>query len=108
MKEVINYILAYAPNIIAMFVSAIVGVLGITLRNLANKYCNSELKRTIAKDVVQAVEQIFRDLHGKDKFYEAADMLRVMLEKNGIDITEDEMEMLIESAVNEFNRNRTE
>lgn len=108
MSLMARYAMAYMPNLIEMVVAIIFGCMGIIIKNLTRRYIDNETKRTVAKDIVRAVEQIYHDLHGADKFNAAAEFFREQLEQYGIVITEREMQILIESAVNEFNRTRTE
>ena len=108
MDITMRYILAFAPDIIQMVVAVIFGCLGIAVKQLTKRYLDNDTKRTIVKDIVQAVEQIYTDLHGQDKFNAAAEAFRQELDWYGITITEQEMQVLIESAVNEFNRKRNE
>ena len=98
----------YLVQIVQVIVSVIFGMLGIAIRRMMKAYINNDAKHTVAKDVVQAVEQIYKDLHGEEKLNAAIYMFAEQLRGNGISISDDEMRILIESAVNEFNRKRTE
>lgn len=66
---------------------------------------NYELAKSIANTVVNAVEQIFKDVHGasQDKFQAAFDNLTKELEKAGINLDDASKKVLIESVVNGFN-----
>lgn len=66
---------------------------------------NYELAKTIASTVVNAVEQIFKDVHGAsvEKFQTAFDNLTKELEKAGINLDDASKKVLIESVVNGFN-----
>lgn len=66
---------------------------------------NYELAKSIAHTVVNAVEQIFRDVHGasQDKFQVAFDNVTKELEKAGINLDDESKKVLIESVVNGFN-----
>lgn len=102
--EVFNaFMEAYGMEIISAILTAIAGVLGVALKRLATKYINSETKQNVAKTVVQAVEQIYKDLHGEDKLNKAMETMAAMLGEQGITVTDLEMRMLLESAVGEFN-----
>ncbi len=52
---------------------------------------------------MQAVEQLYKDLHGEEKYNKAVEALIEMLGEKGIAISELEIKMLIEAAVVEFN-----
>ena len=66
---------------------------------------NYELAKPIASTVVNAVEQIFKDVHNasQDKFQTAFDNLTNELEKAGINLDDASKRVLIESVVNGFN-----
>ena len=66
---------------------------------------NYELAKSITHTVVNAVEQIFKDVHGasQDKFKTAFDNLTKEVEKAGINLDDESKKVLIESVVNGFN-----
>ena len=66
---------------------------------------NYELAKSITHTVVNAVEQIFKDVHNasEDKFQTAFDNLTKELEKAGINLDDASKRVLIESVVNGFN-----
>lgn len=66
---------------------------------------NYELAKSIAHTVVNAVEQIFKDVHdaSQDKFAQASKFLSSELAKNGIVLDEESKRVLIESVVNGYN-----
>ena len=60
-------------------------------------------KRAIASVAVQFVEQAWKTLHGADKMQKALETAAALLKKKGIAFDADEMMVLIEAAVSEFN-----
>lgn len=66
---------------------------------------NYELAKSITHTVVNAVEQIFKDVHNasQDKFQAAFVNLTNELEKAGINLDDASKKVLIESVVNGFN-----
>jgi hypothetical protein len=66
---------------------------------------NYELAKSITHTVVNAVEQIFKDVHdaSQDKFEQASEFLSSELAKNGIVLDEESKRVLIESVVNGYN-----
>lgn len=66
---------------------------------------NYELAKSITHTVVNAVEQIFKDVHNasEDKFQAAFDNVTKELEKAGINLDSESKKVLIESVVNGFN-----
>ena len=99
----VEFINQYGLEILYMVITAIAGYIGIVIKNLCTKYINDKTKRSVAKSAVQFVEQVYKDLHGEEKFNEALTAASEMLAEKGITITELEMRVLIEAAVAEFN-----
>ena len=100
LKEFMN---EYATTILYAIVTAIAGYIGIVLKNIYQKYVNDKTKKAVAKTVVNAVEQLYKDLHGQEKYDKAVEAMSQMLSDKGITISDIEIKMLIEAAVAEFN-----
>jgi LL-H family phage holin len=103
--EFINmFISEYGTQILYAVLVAVFGYLGVQAKILADKYINDKIKKDVAKTVVKAVEQIYKDLHGEEKLNKALESASEMLATKGITITDLEIKMLIEAAVAEFNK----
>ena len=98
-----EFIKIYGMEILLGILGFIGTVLGFVLKNLAKKYLNDKTKQAIAKVCVQFVEQVYKDIHGADKFYAAMERAAKLLTEKGIACSPVEMETLIEAAVAEFN-----
>ena len=98
------FISEYGTTILYAVLTALAGYSGIVAQRLYTKYVNDKTKQAVAKTVVQAVEQIYKDLHGEEKLNKALEAASEMLAEKGITITDLEMRMLIEAALAEFNR----
>lgn len=98
--EVINM---YGAEIIGTLLLALAGIVAMVAKNMAAKYLDTDTKRTLAKVVVQFVEQAYKDLHGEEKLGAALATLSELLAEKKIYATETEMKVLIEAAVAEFN-----
>ena len=103
MEFIQEFISQYGTTILYAVLTAIAGYLGIVVKRIYEKYINDKTKQAVAKTVVQAVEQIYNDLHGDEKLNMALQSMSEMLAEKNIHISELEMRMLIESAVAEFN-----
>ena len=86
------------------------GIIGIAItvllafiRKKYNQYVNTDTKKKLVNDVVYYIEQVFKTLHGKEKLEKAKTTLVSMLNDKGIKFTEEELNVLIESAVNQLN-----
>lgn len=93
----------YGTTILYAVLTALAGYLGIVVKQLYTKYVNDKTKQAVAKTVVQAVEQIYTDLHGEEKLNKALEAFSEMLAEKGITISDLEIRMLIEAALAEFN-----
>lgn len=99
-----EFINAYGMEILYAIITATAGYIGIVVKNLYQKHINDSTKKAVVKTCVQAVEQIYTDLHGQDKYNKVVESASEMLIEKGITITDIELKMLIESAVGEFNK----
>ena len=97
------FITTYGGKLIGLMLCIIFGMLGRAVKQIYIQHVNDDTKRTIAKVVVQFVEQAWKTLHGKDKLQKALETAEALLKKKGIDFDADEMKVLIEAAVAEFN-----
>mgnify|MGYP000873546341 FL=1 len=61
-----------------------------------------ETKQELAALAVRFVEQAFKDLHGEDKYNQAADWLAARAQEKGIEITTSEIKGLVEAALRAF------
>ena len=103
-SDVIEYfIFSYGIEILNLILAAIFGLLGYAAKKIYQNHINDETKRSIAKSVVQFVEQVYKDIHGADKLYAALERAAELLAEKGIKFSAVEMETLIEAAVAEFN-----
>lgn len=83
----------------------ILSILGFYAKNLISRYLNDKTKRSVAKTVVSAVEQLYKDLDGTEKYSKAVRRVKELLDARGITIGELEVKMLIEAAVNDLKSN---
>ena len=77
--------------------------IGVMVKSQYTKYVNDKTKKDVVATVVQAVEQIYKDLHGEEKLNKAVEGATEMLNEKGIAVSELELRYLIESSVNAFN-----
>lgn len=98
-----DFINQYGVAILYAILTALAGLLARGVKKVYEKYVNDATKRKIARTVVLAIEQIYKDLDGPEKFDMALQSMTEMLNEKGITITALEARMLIEAAVGEFN-----
>lgn len=98
-----EFMAAHGSTILYTVVTSIAGYLGIVLKNLYEKTATTKMKKDVINTCVQAVEQIYKDLHGKEKLEKSVEYATAILAEKGVAITELEVYLLIEAAVAEFN-----
>lgn len=99
MKELIQDNLI---QILATIITAVVSYLGIQIKKAYTKYVDTKTKKEIVKATVEYVEQIYKstEVSSEDKLDKAKDKALEWLNNKGLKISDTELEILIESAVN--------
>ena len=101
---IVEFINQYGYDLLYAIVVAIGGFIGLCLKNLLTRLLNDKTKRDVAKKAVRYVEQVCKELHGDDKLNEALKATSQLLAEKGISITDLELRVLVEAAVNEMNK----
>ena len=96
MKEIIMNII---PIVLATVGTFLIGL----IKAKYSQYVNTDTKKEIAMLTVRYVEQVFTTLHGKDKLEKAKIAFVNVMNEKGIKISESEIDMLLEAAVNQMN-----
>ena len=78
--------------------------LGVQAKNLYNNLVTTEIKQAVCRTAVRFVEQVYTDLHGREKLHKAMERASQILVTYDIHISENELEAMLEAAVNEFNK----
>lgn len=94
-----NQLLDILLPILATFLTGLFTYIGTRLKKVYEEKVNTETAKTVAEDAVKFVEQVYTDLHGKEKLEKATEQVAEVLQSKGITISEAEITMLIESAV---------
>ena len=104
------FFFCYGTELIGAILAAVFGMLGYAAKQIYKGYIDkqndkldTEAKVSIARIVVQFVEQAWKVLHGPEKLEKAMEAAEVLLRKKGIPFDSEEMMVLIEAAVSEFN-----
>ena len=101
-EEIIMMLMPYIISILATVLTAIASYVGLNVKNIYSSVVNTRLKKQIVEDTCKYVEQIYKDLHGKEKLEKAIEAASAILNEKQIPITELELRVLIESTVKEF------
>ncbi|MBQ8238753.1 MAG: hypothetical protein IJZ39_11470 [Oscillospiraceae bacterium] len=102
--EIIKTIIAtYGSPLAAVILSIVFGTLGMIAKKLFDKYIDTPIKEAVARTAAAFVEQIWKDIHGAEKLQKALETAEILLKKKGLAFDAEEMKILIEAAVAEFN-----
>jgi hypothetical protein len=105
MDKVINFLNEY--GLLSAIITGLASALGVLLKKLYDRtigaYFKDKVKREVAAQVVKYVEQVYKDLHGEEKLVKAIEAAAEMLNEKGINISELELRVLLESALAELN-----
>lgn len=98
---------AIQPNLVAIIMTILTTIatfIGTKIKAIYETKVNDETKRKVVKTVVNAVEQLYKDINGEEKLQKAKENIVAMLNEKNITISELEIEMLIEEVCNSFNQ----
>lgn len=105
MKLFSEFINSYGLTIVYAILTALAGFIASQIKRIYQEKCDNATKKDVVETCVKAVEQLYHDLGGAEKLERAKANILQMLTQKGIDISEIEMDMLIEAVVAEFNFN---
>lgn len=97
------FVYTYGSQILLLILCAIAGTVGTAAKRIYQKHVDDDTKRAVAATVAKFVEQVWKSIHGPDKLRKALETAEILLRKKGIQFDAEEMEILIEAAVAEFN-----
>ena len=99
MEEIIFNVAVVVGAVITCVLSAVAYKISSTIQ----LKCDTETKKSLARTVVYACEQMYQALDGEDKLAMAEQKITNLLESYGIDFDGAELRLLIESAVKQMN-----
>ena len=94
----------YLLEIIAAIITGVATFVGVKIKKIYEEYVNTKMKEDIVKTTVEYVEQVYKDIHGEEKLNKAKEKALEWLKEKDITISDTELEILIEAAVNGFNQ----
>lgn len=98
-----EFIQNYASELILAALTAIAGFLGTAFKKAYEDSNEDKKKKEVIANVVKSVEQVYKNIHGTAKLEKAMATASQMLAQKGIEITDLELVVLIESVLCEFN-----
>lgn len=93
----------YLLEIIVAILTGVASFIGVKVKKLYEEYVNTKTKKDVVDSTVKYVEQVYKDIHGEEKLNKAKDKALEWLNEKGINISDTELEILIEASVNGFN-----
>ena len=99
-SQIINL---YGTQVLGTLLVALFGALGMAAKKIAERVLDTPLKAQLARIAVQCVEQTLTHLRSEEKLSAALEALEELLAARGIGATQEEMRILIEAALAEFN-----
>lgn len=93
----------YILEIIVAILTGVASFIGMKVKKVYEEYVNTKTKKEVVDTTVKYVEQVYKDIHGQEKLNKAKDKALEWLKEKGINISDVELEILIEASVNGFN-----
>lgn len=97
--DILNQCLDILLPAVASVIAVLLGVLATKIKTTYNDKVQDETIRTIVKSVVEWAQQVYQDCEGPEKLQKALEKASAILNEKGITISDEELNMLIESAV---------
>ena len=89
----------YGVSIVHSISVAIISYVSLEIKRIYKKYNNDRIKKEVVKMICQAIDQMYPNMSGSDKFNEAINNSKEILSEKGINISDLELRMYIESTV---------
>ena len=92
----------YIMEILATIITAVASYIGVQIKKAYTRYVDTKNKKEIVKSTVEYVEQIYKGVmvSNEDKLNKAKEKALEWLNSKGLKISDTELDILIESAVN--------
>lgn len=89
-------------QILATIITAIASFIGMSIKKAYTKYVDTKTKKEIVDSTVKYIEQIYKGvmISNEDKLSKAKEKALEWLNSKGLKISDTELDILIESAVN--------
>lgn len=106
MEQIMEVLMPAVISLLGTVISVVTGIIGYKISKWGDKYIENqntlmttEEKKAVITSTVDYVEQVFKDLNGAEKLEKAKERALTLLNEQGIEITDDQLETLIEAAV---------
>ena len=106
MELIKEFIATYGNELLYTIITTVLTYVGLRVKTLYEKHVNDSIKKNIIEDTVKYVEQLHSDKTSKEKHDIAKENILNLLAEKKITITDLELEVLIESACNNIQKNK--
>lgn len=103
MEQIMEVVMPAVLQLAGTVLMVMAGIVGYQVKKLYNQYIDTQVKKDVVDTTVKYVEQVYTDIHGDEKLAKAIERASQLLNDQGIIVSVDELETLIEAAVNGFN-----
>lgn len=103
-----EFISTYGTELLYTVITTVLTYVGLTVKKIYEKHTNEYIKKNIVEDTVKYVEQLYKDKTSKEKHDIAKENILSLLAEKKITVTDLELEVLIESACNNIQKNKQE
>lgn len=102
MNEILETFLNGLVQLLLPICATILTVVATFIGTKINSYMKSKNLVEVTNYVVKYTEQVYTDIHGKDKLEKAMTMATLLLKEKGISVSTDELTVMIEKACYEL------
>lgn len=103
-----EFILENGLELIYVIVATVISFFTYKIKNTYTKYVNTETSKSIVELCVNACEQIYTEEDGTEKYEIALNNIKEILESKNINLTDLEIEMMIEAFCNSLKSDDTD
>ncbi len=100
MSDILNAISDNLIQILGTMITAVLGYIGIQVKKIYQEYIQDKTKKEIVEKTVKYVEQTCKDFSSDEKKQKALEKSLEWMKEKKLNISQIELEILIESAVN--------
>lgn len=106
--DVLNQFIDILLPVLATALTAVFSYIGVKIKSIIQEKADTETKQKIVESTVKYVEQVFKDINSEEKLEKALETASSWLTEKGITVSETELRVLIEAAVNGLKKSKTE
>ena len=100
MSDILSTISDNLIQILSTIITGIIGYLGLRIKNIYQEYIQDKIKKEIVDETVKYVEQTCKNASCDEKKSKALEKALEWMQEKKINVSDTELEILIESAVN--------